>query len=154
MSVNHQPAYFLKVLLVLRATFNLQSNLFSWFLWPIIPSRLVAFTHTSHTIAPTHASHHHPCPWFHQHPFFLLFIQLLKFPNKFHHWVKVKWQFLLAPVFVGTCCPRCFSLYCTTQLHGLQLRVSKQGTSKPSTRWKLITAESLWDHPSLNHCSM
>lgn len=72
MSVNHQPAYFLKVLLVLRATFNLQSNLFSCFLWPMVPSSLVAFTHTSHTTAPTHASHRHPHPRFHQHPSFLV----------------------------------------------------------------------------------
>lgn len=81
-------------------------------------------------------------------PFY--FIQLLKFPNKFHHRVKVKWQFLLAPVFVWTCCPRCFSLGGTTLVRAWMAAAGKLGTRKLATGWKLIIAESLCAHPGWN----
>lgn len=150
MSVNHQPAYFLKVLLVHWATFNLQSDLFSCFLWPIVPFCLVAFTHTSDTL--NQWSHHaHPSS-----PTSLLFSihPVSKISQQIPALSKREVAIPLGPCVVWTGCLRCFLSYSTTMLSERLTVVSEQGTSKPSTKWKLITVRFLWATFSQNCCTV
>lgn len=84
---------FLKVLLILWATFNLQSNLF--FMFPLTYCPLLTCHLHSNLICYTQPM---ILTSVYQHLSLLVYIQFPKLPNKFHHWVKMKWPFLLATV--------------------------------------------------------